>query len=167
MTYENYNEDEDYKKLSFRNWKVYIDNSSVWFDEINKRIVQCYADTSLIKLIYPQIRTFASSRRANLDNFEIISKQLDIIRDIIYSEKYNEMRKVKSSGDWDIKILTRIDEIIRLLSIGLSEGELTPKINKVKEIPYEKVGNVNDLINKALTKNNNTSINKDGTITSN
>lgn len=163
----NYNEDEEYKKLSFRDWKVFIDNSSEWFDDINKKISHCYINTDLITAIYPQIRTFASSRRANLDNFNEISKKLDEIREVIYSEKYKEMRTNKSSGFWDNKVLINLDKIIQLLSIGLSEGELTPKVNKQKIIPYEKVGNVNDLINKALTKNNNTSVNKDGTITSN
>jgi len=157
--------DEEQNKLAFRDWKVFIDNSSEWFDDINKKLCLCYEDTNMITRIYPQIRTFASSRVANLDNFKEIDNKLNEVRHIIYSEKYKEMRNNKSSGNWDNKILIVLDRIIQMLSIGLSEGELTPKTTKQKTY-YEKENNVNDFINDSLIKTNNTLL-KNGKITTN
>lgn len=163
--YNNYNEEQN--KLAFRDWKVFIDNTSEWFDEINKKISACYLDTQGLKYIYPQIRTFASSRCANLQNMGEINIKLNSVKKVLYSQKYNELKKTGEVNEWDEKILNVLDEVIQLLSVGLSEGELTPKPVYAKELPYELEGNANDLINKSLTRNNNTSLNKDGKVTPN
>lgn len=153
---------EDQNKLRFTDWKVFIDNTSDWFDEINKQISQCYIDTSGIKLIYPKIKTFASSRSANIHNYEKLKSVLQDIEGVLYSQQYNKLRNLQKTSEWDIKILNKLNNCIELLSEGLSEGELTPKATRKDEIPYKKQGNANDLINKSLYKNNNTYINKDG-----
>lgn len=159
--------DEKENKLDFRDWKVFIDNTSQWFDDINKLLSECYTNTNLIKNIYPKIRTFTSSRSANIDNVDELYSILDQVADVLYSSKYNELKKLGQASDWDMKLLRNLDRCIRLLSKGLSDGELTPKTRETKALPYELQGNVNDMINKALTKNNNTSINKNGEITAN
>lgn len=156
--------EEAENKLAFRDWKVYIDNTSEWFDDINKKLSLCYIDTYLITQVYPQIRTFASSRIANLENFEEIDRKLNQVRDVIYSAKYREMKQNNSSGEWDNKVLIVLDKVIQLLSKGLSEGELTPK-SKKETIPYEKTGTSRDTINKALYDTNKTTLSKDGKTT--
>lgn len=159
--------DEKENKLAFRDWKVFIDNSSEWFDTINKKLSKCYIDINLLKFVYPEVRSFTSSRKANLYNFKLIDEKLTQVKKVLYSSKYNELKQNKSSSEWDEKLLNVMDSIIQLLSEGLSDGELTPKVTDRKEIPYELEGNVNDLINKSTTKTNNTSKNKDGKLTSN
>lgn len=158
---------EEHKKLAFTDWKVFIDNSSEWYDEINKKLSRAYIDTTLLKFIYPEIRSFTSSRKANLTNFNMIDIKLRKVKSVLYSSKYNDLRKSKATGEWDNKMLEVLDEVVQLLSMGLSEGELTPKPAKKNTIPYEIEGNANDLINKSLTTNNNTSIKKNGRISSN
>lgn len=157
---------EDQNKLRFTDWKVFIDNTSDWFDEINKQISQCYIETLGIKLIYPKIKTFASSRSANIHNYEKLKIVLNDIESVLYSKEYNKLRHLQKSSEWDIKILNKLNICIELLSEGLSEGELTPKAKK-ERTPFKKTGTSRDIINKALYETNKTTLNKDGIATTN
>jgi hypothetical protein len=163
----NNNYEPQENKLAFRDWKVFIDNSSQWFDEINKKISKCYIETNYIKLVYPEIRSFTSSRKANLSNFYLIDSKLKQVKEKLYSRSYNELKKDNVAGDLDNKILEVLDKIVQLLSEGMSDGELIPKNKDIRELPYELEGNAKDGINKALTNTNNSSIGKNGTIRTN
>jgi len=95
----------------------------------------------------------------------VIDKKLKEVKEVLYSTKYNELKSRGDAGKWDNLILGVLDKVIQLLSEGLSESELTPKPNKVQKLPYEKEGNVKDLINRAVHTTNHSSINKNGEIT--
>ncbi len=157
----NNNYEPQENKLAFRDWKVFIDNSSEWFDDINKKIAKCYIETNYIKLVYPEVRSFTSSRKANLCNFSIIDSKLKQVKEKLYSRSYNELKKDNATGDLDNKILEVLDKIVQLLSDGMSDGELIPKNKEVRELPYELEGNANDSINKAMFKMNKKTITKE------
>jgi len=158
--------DEQQNKLRFTDWKVFIDNTSDWFDEINKRIADCYVEPINIKYLFPKIKTFASSRSAHINNYSKIKNKLDDIQNVLYSYRYNEQMRLGQASEMNIEILDKLDECVALLSQGLSEGELTPKAHKEKT-PYKKTGGTRDVINKVLYTTNRTTLNKDGKATNN
>lgn len=149
---------EDDKKLKFTDWKVFIDNTSEWFDEINKMYADSYVETRLISVIYGKLRSFISSRRANLSNYDEINTKLNSIKSIIFSAEYKQAQKDKESGKYDTRVLVYLDEIVGLISIGLSDGELIPKFMKKETLPYEEDGTHRDHINRIMYDTNRTTM---------
>lgn len=155
--------DYDNNRLRFTDWKVFIDNTSEWFDRINRAYAKCYEDIKIIQPLFAEMIAFVTSRRANLYNFDDIMEEVSKVKTIIYSKEYKELQEEGVGGKLHMRILEHIDQILGKVSLGLSHGDLIPKYDKKEELPYEVTGTFMDNLNKAVYDMNKTTVKNEET----
>lgn len=123
------------KVVEWKNWATFINNTHLRLDEIERIGERAYFDKRYLNVFFAKLKLFCSNRKAFIEDYKKITQILDNVGDQLFSPNYlHDFNKNKPNQDiinFQYNSMKKLIQVLEILSIELSESQLTYKVSKV------------------------------------